>query len=324
MPDSADPTGGAATGSRALIGIPSFRRPHGLRNLLASLSEQKDVDHVQIEIFVADNDPEQRDASRVCAELQCGYRWPISCAIVEERGISAARNAILDHARAHHFALLAMLDDDETADAEWLTQIIGAKQRFQADVVAGPMYYAFDRHAPRGIIKCGVFITPDQAEGVVPVVHATPNVLFDCAALANNGWPKFDVRFGLTGGEDREYFLRLRELGFRFAWAPSAKTFERVEASRMHAAFVVRRSFSNGNADIRIRRAHGDLAGMTLSLGKAALLLGTAPAGALLLLVPSKRLWMLGKWSRSIGKFAALLGISWHEYVPKRISGAAT
>jgi glycosyltransferase involved in cell wall biosynthesis len=303
-----------------LIGIPSFRRPEGLERLLASLAEQKQVDELNVEVFVADNDSCGREAQQVCESIRSNFRWPISCAIVAEPGISAARNAILNRAHDCGANFLAMLDDDEITASDWLFQITSAQSRFDADVVGGPMYYCFDPQTPEAVVNCGVFITPEHPEGQLSVIHATPNVLLNCRSLARENWPKFDPRFGLTGGEDREYFERLRKLGFRFVWAPMARTYEPVAASRMKLSFILRRSFSNGNADIRIRWRHRDGVGLLLSIGKGLALLATAPVGALLLLAPSTRLWTLAKWSRSLGKFAALGGMRHREYAPLRVN----
>lgn len=294
-----------------------------MRKLLASLEVQEEVEEFIVEVFVADNDPSRREALQVCNDLERNYRWPIACSIVTEPGISAARNAILEEGRARQVDFIAMLDDDEIAASGWLAEILRVQGRFQADAVAGPMHYLFTRDTPAAVIKCGVFVTPDQPEGILPVIFATPNVLLDCAALARSDWPQFNISFGLTGGEDREFFLRLRKLGFRFAWAPTAETFEAVATSRTRSSFILRRSFSNGNADIRIRRVHRDLGGTAASLGKAAVLLATAPFGAVLLLSPSKRLWMLAKWARSIGKLAAVVGVRHEEYAAARVNESA-
>jgi glycosyltransferase involved in cell wall biosynthesis len=289
--------------------------------LLLSLAAQERTDDFDVEVFVADNDPDSCEALKVCNELASSFRWPIGCGIVREPGISAARNAILEHARVRGVDFIAMVDDDEVVAPDWLVEIVSAQRRFGADVVGGPMYYRFDEHTPVSVERCGVFVTPERPEGILPIIQATPNVLVDCRRLNECGWPQFDPRFGLSGGEDREFFVRLRNCGFRFAWAPNAKTFEPVPKSRTRATWILRRSFSNGNSDMRIRRCHGDTGGALLSFAKAAAVLASAPLGAVLLLVPSRRLWILGKWFRSLGKIAALTGYRWDEYAPARITG---
>jgi glycosyltransferase involved in cell wall biosynthesis len=321
---SADTTQMPQVPRSVLIGIPSFRRPHDLRNLLASLQAQQGVDSERVEVFVADNDPIEGEAQQVCSELARGFRWPLRSEIVDESGISAARNAILDRTREGGFDLVAMIDDDEIAASNWLSQLLCTELRFGADIIGGPVYPSLDSSASGSVRNCGLFTAPNHGEGPVEIVRGAGNILLRSATLAKVGWPSFDHSFGLTGGEDREFFARVRDRGFRFAWAPSAEAFESVPASRMRPSWILRRAFSHGHTDMRIRQHHRDTLGSIVSLAKAAALLATAPVGAALLLIPSRRLWILVKWSHSLGKLAALLGLRWQEYASSRVTGGAT
>jgi glycosyltransferase involved in cell wall biosynthesis len=304
-----------------LIGIPSFRRPDGLRNLLASLESQEGVDTEHIEVFVADNDSRGRDAKQVCQDLADGFRWPLECRVVNEPGISAARNAILGRARDGAFQFIAMIDDDEIASPAWLRELLRTQDRFEADVVGGPLYFAFETDPSTSVLRCGLFETPTWNEQVVRIVDATNNLLLSCGSLACADWPQFHPAFGLTGGEDREFFTRLAKHEFRFAWSPGAAATETVPAARLRPAWILRRSFRVGNSDFRISYLHGGAAGAGVSLAKALTLLLSAPATALLLLVPSRRLWIVTKWSRSIGKIAGLFGLKYSEYGRSAIAG---
>jgi GT2 family glycosyltransferase len=288
------------------------------------LEAQQRVDSEHIEIFVADNDPVGREAQQVCEELVPGFRWSLTCGVVDSPGISAARNAIFERAHESRTDFVAMLDDDEVATPNWLSELLRAEQRFGADVVAGPVKPSFEHPPSRSMRNSGLFTVPDHCEGLLSIVRGAGNILISTSALAAVGWPIFDPSFGLTGGEDHEFFLRLRELGFRFAWAPRAEAFEAIHSCRLRRSWILRRAFSLGHTDTRIRRSRGDTLGLLLSLAKAAALLASAPAGAFLLMLPSRRLWILAKWSRSLGKLAAFMGFQWHEYAPARITGATT
>jgi hypothetical protein len=65
---------------------------------------------------------------------------------------------------------------------------------------------------------------------------------------------------------------------------------------------------------MRIIRLHGGNGAVLASLGKALFLLGSAPLGLPLLAIPSRRMWLMRKWSRSAGKLAALMGSQYSEY----------
>jgi glycosyltransferase involved in cell wall biosynthesis len=305
---------GSASSAKILIGIPSFRRPDGLRRLLASLAEQRGVEEHEIEVFVADNDAIAREASAVCNEKRPQFRWPLSCEVVEERGISTARNAILAQARACGADFIAMLDDDEVATPDWLRALLDMQQRTSADVVGGPVKYHLDSTVGPLVRQCDEFIERENRPGIIPLLDSTENLLLSCAALARCGWPQFDSAFGLTGGGDKEFFVRAKRAGMQFAWAPDALGSERVPATRANAAWLVRRAYRVGNSDLRITRIHGGRAGTLASIGKAAAILVSAPLASPLLLLPSHRLWLLRKWARSAGKFSALFARHYNEY----------
>jgi glycosyltransferase involved in cell wall biosynthesis len=233
---------------------------------------------------------------------------------VEEPGISAARNAILDEARRRRVDFLAMIDDDEEADPDWLRELLKMQQNAHADVVGGPVDSVLSHSTPPAIANCDAFRRPPRPAGPVPMIDATGNVLLSCAALDRNGWPSFDSAFGLTGGEDKDFFTRLKKRNASFAWAPMARAREHVPADRANGKWLLRRAYRIGNSDMRIIRLHGGNGAVLASLGKALLLLGSAPLGLPLLAIPSRRLWLMRKWSRSAGKLAALFGSDYREY----------
>jgi hypothetical protein len=143
-------------------------------------------------------------------------------------------------------------------------------------------------------------------------------------ALKRAGWPQFDSSFGLTGGEDGEFLRRMGKENARFAWCPGAIARESVPQMRACRSWVLRRSFRKGNINMRIEQLHGGPSGTAISLSKAIVLLGSAPVTIVLLALPSRRLWILGKWSQSLGKLTALLGRSYAAYGTAPIDGAST
>lgn len=290
---------------KVLLGIPTFRRPAELRALLASVAAQR-LDGVELSVFVADNDPRDGAGEKLVAGLT-DYRWPIAAASVSEPGISAARNRILDEARARGSDLVAMIDDDETAAPDWLASLIAAHVQHRTDVVAGPVVYE-TRDPPAGFATSGAFAAKHFADGPVAMVTGAGNLLLDGAMLARLGWPRFSTDFGRTGGEDKEFFTRLRSAGARFAWAPAAVAFERVPAARLTVAAIVRRAWGIGGSDYRIDRLHGGRAAAWGHLGRSVALLAAAPLLAPILLLPTRRLWLLRRFARAGGRLAAAWG----------------
>jgi glycosyltransferase involved in cell wall biosynthesis len=288
--------------------------------LLDSLQTQQAIDHIDVEVFVADNDPTDREAVELCGEIEKSFRWPLFCEVVDQPGISAARNAILDQAREMNSDFVAMLDDDETAEPRWLGELLRVQRNTDASVVSGPVRRQL-QGATAAIRNSGIFPTNRSEEGPVPQLDASGNILISCDWLRRMGWPRFDLSFGLTGGEDKEYFTRIRKRGASFAWAPSAEAVEHVPVERATMQAIVSRAFRIGNGDMRILRAHGSYGDMAASLAKGVAIFVTAPLCSPLLLWPSWRIWLLAKWSRSAGKFAAILGHHYRAYADvKKIS----
>ncbi|HEX5237456.1 MAG TPA: glycosyltransferase [Sphingomicrobium sp.] len=291
-----------------LIGIPSFRRPEGLRTLLRSLAKLEDVEGLAIEIFVADNDPRGREAAAVCDEEAPDLAWPVRSGIVAQPGISAARNRIIAEARSRSAEFVAMLDDDEIAQPGWLCALLAMQRRTSADAVGGLVRYEFASALPPSIAASGYLKTVPRPAGEVPILTAANNVLISCKSLQALDWPEFDHRFGASGGEDTEYFARLRRKRFRFAWAPDALTIEHVPLDRMNERAVLARAFRTGNNEVRIYLVNGWTGAIGVAIAKGAALILTAPLFAPILLIRSRRLWLLAKWASAVGRIAALLG----------------
>jgi hypothetical protein len=127
--------------------------------------------------------------------------------------------------------------------------------------------------------------------------------------------PCFDPNFALSGGEDRDFFERLRRQGKRFAWADEAIVYAWVPASRASFGWALMRSYRTGNSDMRVFLKHcqsrAELLRESLKIAAAAIVYP-----ALLFLPPLVRQQAnaLCKLCRAAGKAAALLGHRYDEY----------
>lgn len=292
---------------RLLLGIPTFRRPAALTELLASIARQRLPTDVELSVFVADNDPRDRDGLRLVAEMP-DYRWPLAVALVDTPGIDANRNRILAEAHRRGMDLVAMIDDDETASPDWLAALVAAAVKHRGEVVGGPVLYRPDVTPPAGFAASGAYRVKDHADGPIAMFTSTANVLFDCAMLDRLDWPVFDPSFGLTGGGDKEFFTRLAKAGARFAWSRDAVVHERVPASRLTVKALMRRAFGIGGSDYRIDRLHGGAGAARSHLVRSVVLLAAAPMLAPALLMPATRLWLLRRFARAAGRLAAARG----------------
>jgi succinoglycan biosynthesis protein ExoM len=296
-----------------LVGIPTHKRPDLLRECLASVERQVGA-LPEVSVFVADNDANGRAGAELATELATKFRFPLASTVVDEPGISAVRNAILDEARRRKVAFVAMIDDDETASPEWLDRLLAMQRSTSADVVGGPVKYSFATPPKPSVAEARMFNKKPRPAGKSPPLRSTANFMVSARALAAADWPTFDLDFGLTGGGDTEWFMRLGRLGLRFAWAPEAVTNEGVPPERATEEWVLKRAYRAGNSNMRAALKHWPSKPLIYNLGYVALAIGSAPLLAALLLAPKRRLWVRGVWRAAAGRTAALLGRDVFEY----------
>jgi succinoglycan biosynthesis protein ExoM len=299
-----------------LVAIPSFRRPKGLARLLDALEALET--RANVEILVADNDFERREASAYCATLRARhYRWPLHSIIVSERGIAQARNALVGHALANSTApFVAMLDDDEWPDAGWLDAFLVVQAQTGADALHGAVLRDFEVEPGAWAARCQGIAPLRGPTGPVDMIHGTSNVFLSRECLLRLQSPWFDPAFALTGGEDKEFFTRLRRLGVRFAWADEAVAFAHVPASRSSLGWALQRAYRVGNSDMRVLLKHErNLRALALESAKIAGAVLLSPFQlALGAAAPRARMDALCRLWRAAGKVAAICGSHYNEY----------
>jgi succinoglycan biosynthesis protein ExoM len=250
----------------------TFRRPE-VAATLASLDAQALPPGVHLRILVADNDdtPSARDPVRAAAAR---VRHPVTYLHAPARNISVARNALLDAASAD---LVAFIDDDETASRDWLARLIAGLGKTGADAVFGPSVAIYGAGAPAWMRRADPHSNiPVHRAGLVETGHTCNGLL----RWSGSPWQqeRFDPRRGRSGGEDTEFFFRLRQRhGARLAIVEDALVFEPVAVGRLTLSWLRKRRFRMGRS-----YACGALGGPArLRLGaaaaaKAAVCLGAA------------------------------------------------
>jgi glycosyltransferase involved in cell wall biosynthesis len=301
--------------AKVAIAIPTFRRPKGLERLLAALAHLETS--ADIEIVVADNDAALHEGIDVCRRISAGYRWPLAAITVPERGIAQARNALVEHVLAHSRAeFIAMLDDDEWPGPGWLDAFLREQRRTEAGALRGTILREFET-APGAWAAQLQGMAPVRARsGPIEMIDGAGNVLIARACFEGLSKPYFDPAFALTGGEDRDFFTRLRRQDWRFAWAGDAVCTEFVPASRANLAWALMRAYRIGNSDMRVFLKYAPA--WTERIRE-----GAKIAGAILLYpiwqlalapIPERRAEPLCKLYRAAGKIAAIFGRHYNEY----------
>lgn len=300
--------------AEVMIAIPTFRRPKGLAHLLASLAElQTDAN---VTVLVGDNDAEGHKGYDLCGALRrSGYRWPLEAIVVAERGIAQNRDALVTHALARPaMQFLAMLDDDEWVEPDWLDILLHTQAACRADAVEGPVVGVIEGKGP--VQGYNGVASHRGASGPMKSLTGAGNLLIARACLEKLAPPYFDNAFALTGGEDKDFFLRLAREGARFAWSAEALSYTAIPPSRAGLKWALLRAYRVGNSDMRVfLKYRSGTAALAVEFLKIAGALLLSPLLALILAAsPNRRMAALRKLCRAAGKTAALLGYRYREY----------
>ena len=252
--------------------ICTYRRPAVIEALKA-VAAQDVQESVTLRVIVADNAPDTEARDAICA---AGKSLGLDLVYVHapEKNISIARNACLAAARAEW---LAFVDDDECPSPRWLTALIAEARHGDWDAVLGPVEAIYPERSPAWLKICDLHSTrPVWVAGSIETGY-TGNVLLrrelvERAALA------FRTELGRSGGEDIDFFYRLRDAGGRIGYTPDALIFEPVPLERTGLRYLLRRNFRQGQTHARrLKQSQSRTGALHLSLALTkALLLGVA------------------------------------------------
>lgn len=224
--------------------IATFKRPAMLLDLLASLLAQ-DLDGIVMRIIVIDNDSDQ-SARAAVDNFRAAHPVEIVYDVEPRQNIALARNRALQHVRSEYFAFV---DDDESVCSIWLRALLESLNRHAADIAFGPLIRTLPATAPGWAAR--YFNRTRRRTGETVQFGATNNVLARRAIL-EDGKYRFDPAFGLTGGEDTDFFYRQHLSGRRLIWCDEAIATEPVAEARMTLTWVRRRGFRGGQTYQRI------------------------------------------------------------------------
>ncbi|TGQ81559.1 glycosyltransferase family 2 protein [Mesorhizobium sp. M00.F.Ca.ET.151.01.1.1] len=230
------------------IGVCTFRRPE-LAETLRSLAALAMPDGFEVGVIVADND-DTPSARELVATLSRDLKLTVRYRHCPARNISIARNACLDASEAD---FLAFIDDDETATARWLAELVATAEESGATAVLGPVRALYRPDAPDWMRRGDFHSTlPVRVRGEIRTGY-TCNVLLRMGSDSLRG-RRFSLARGQTGGEDTEFFDQMHKAGGRIAFAPEAWVDEAVPQARAAFDWLSRRRF-------RVGQTHGHLLG---------------------------------------------------------------
>ena len=302
----------SATNPEAVVCIPTFRRPTGLKKTLESLVAQTGVNNFAV--VVVENDAEKLEGRQVADAVFAAQMLTGFCVVEPTQGNCSAINTAFRTAREHFPTadFFLMIDDDEEAAPTWLAHMIDTARSSGADLVGGPVVRRFERDAPPSLEQHPLFYSTITRSGETASLHGTGNCLIRRKVLETFGEPTLDPRFNFLGGGDMDFFTRCQLAGFKSYWNADAKVFETVPAQRTRARWVLRRSITTGaiNYGIDQKRYQGRRGTAWLVL-KNFISLGIAPFRA------ARALLATGHWlpashplCLSIGRNLAAFGLA--------------
>ena len=238
---------------RVCLCVPTFRRPDGLRKLLAHVERLSYAG--AIDVIVVDNDGDGRAGAAAIAQIAPTFRLPLTGIVEPRRGHTYAYNRAFQHAcgATPPPDFIAVLDDDEYPDPNWLTEMVRVALASDSDIVGGPVFPVFD--APdHWLAKSGFYAPSRHHTGPVSMIYGAGNMLIRRSVLTQYLDEPFHHAFAFTGGSDYDFFWRCRNDGRSFAWADDATVFETTPPSRTTVSYVLRRKFRNGTEATRLER----------------------------------------------------------------------
>jgi glycosyltransferase involved in cell wall biosynthesis len=235
-----------------ILCIPTFRRPQGLRKLLEHVGRL--TYQGRLSVIVVENDANQPAGEAVVRTMMHGFPFPLTCIVEPNLGQTYAYNrAFVSACNRPDPDYIAVLDDDEYPEPDWLTEMVEAAVTSDADIVGGPVFPVFEDPS-HWLAASGLYEPRRYPSGRVDMIYGAGNMLIRRDVLAHYLDEPFSNAFAFTGGSDYHFFTRCRTDGRSFAWADEARVFETIPRSRTTIAWLVKRGFRNGTDRTRIDR----------------------------------------------------------------------
>jgi GT2 family glycosyltransferase len=291
---------------QALIAIVTSNRPKQVVEVLESI-KALEVSDLKWLAVVIDNPPNEE--TRKAVESASGSA-PVEYVAEDVGSITRARNRGLREAIDRGAEALVFIDDDETADVDWLDVIWTAHLNSPKTVVFGPVRTILPPGTPEAIVRSGIADNhnPVYEDGSLQPTCASNNTLIPVGALGEI-W--FDSRFDRSGGGDTDFFRRLNRTGVEIRYCSAARVSEPWSSDRANSRFLMERARRVGWLNAMVLLHHDGA--WALPRVAASVAKNLAEAAGLMVLGLLRRDTALGlrareRWFRALGKTSRIVG----------------
>lgn len=228
------------------ICIATYKRKQLLRNLLDSIFVQNLPLNVKVQVLVVDNDIE-KSAEVIINEFKSNDKIWLEYYNQPQKNISLTRNVAVKNSQGEY---LLFIDDDETADLNWIREHLKAIEIFDADGAIGQVIPKFPDNTPEWIKNNNYFKRYSPPTGEPAQFLATNNCIIKADLLRERPEP-FNPAYGLTGGEDTFLFHGLKKTGAKFISCKEAIVTDFIPPDRVGVKWLIKKSFQTGNTATR-------------------------------------------------------------------------
>jgi glycosyltransferase involved in cell wall biosynthesis len=201
-------------------------------------------------------------------ELLARHAWPagwqVRVAREDKLGLSNARNRAVAEARGEY---VIFMDDDETADPDWLRAYERLIDAQHPDAFGGRQVVLFEDVRPPWLRDelLGFLGELSRADCIVPLTDPYTsfyggNFGFRKALVGRVGG--FDAMLGRkgsdnTGGEEVDFYRRLLAAGFKVWWTPEAVIHHRIQAAKLERGYFHELHYRMGRMEAIRQRGAG-------------------------------------------------------------------
>ena len=190
--------------------------------------------------------------------------WQVRVVREEKLGLSNARNRAIADASGDY---VIFMDDDETADPDWLCAFERAILAHDPDAFGGRIRVLFEDMRPTWLKDelLGFLGELNRAESVVPLTDPYTSFYggnFGIRKTVCNRVGAFNAMLGRkgsdnTGGEEVDFYRRLLDAGFKVWWTPEAIIYHRIQAAKLERSYFLDLHYRMGRMEAIRKRGHG-------------------------------------------------------------------